>query len=316
MKFIDLFAGMGGFGWVLEQKGCECVFANDINKHTKVIYDKNHNCKMTLSKLEDIDIADIPDFDMLTAGFPCQPFSVNGLRQGFNDKHNRGNAIFNIFKILEFKKPSVFLLENVYGLVSHDKGNTLKRILDHLTIIGYYVKTCVMNSKYYGNLPQNRNRIYIVGFKEKIHYDSFSFPDKIPLENTWKQYLESDIEEKYYLTSNFKKYEQFARQITDFNAVYSYQFNRMLKMVGICPTTQRRTYSLYGRLFILDEEGRIRALTPRECANLQGYPSNFQLEDVIDSHLYSMIGNSIAIPVIDRIIENMLDVCSNIKEKI
>ncbi|CAC9998874.1 DNA-cytosine methyltransferase (EC 2.1.1.37), partial [uncultured Gammaproteobacteria bacterium] len=178
MKFIDLFAGIGGIKIAFENAGFDCVFSNDFDKNSKITFDLNVrkiSNKMILGDIQDIKTYSIPDFDILCGGFPCQPFSVAGYRQGFEDERGRGNLFFDIIRILKDKKPRAFLLENVKNLKTHDKGNTIKVIYQELEKLGYKVKDQVLNSMEYGNLPQNRERIYIVGFLEKKSFDDFKF---------------------------------------------------------------------------------------------------------------------------------------------
>lgn len=190
MKFIDLFAGIGGIKIGFERAGFECVFSNDFDSNAKITFDLNFSDLFDISKqlvfgdIQNIPTSEVPDFDVLCGGFPCQPFSVAGYRQGFDDDKGRGNLFFDIVRILKHKKPQAFLLENVKNLKSHDKGNTIRIIYEELDKLGYNVKDKVLNTLEYGNLPQNRERIYIVGFLENEHYSNFKFPKKIPLTKT------------------------------------------------------------------------------------------------------------------------------------
>ena len=170
-RTIDLFAGVGGIRIGFENAGFKTVFANDFEPQCKETYDLNFkDSKLVVEDIRKIGIDDLPDFDFLLGGFPCQPFSIAGYRQGFNDKKNRGNLFFDIVRIIEARKPEGFLLENVKNLKSHDGGNTFKTIEEMLKKLGYHVKAKVLNSMKYGDVPQNRERIYIVGFKNKDYY--------------------------------------------------------------------------------------------------------------------------------------------------
>jgi len=181
MKFIDLFAGIGGIKIGFESAGFQCVFSNDFDENAKITFDLNFSeifeteKQMVLGDIQQISASKIPDFDILCGGFPCQPFSIAGYKQGFNDEKDRGNLFFDIVRILKAKKPKAFLLENVKNLKTHDKGNTLKVILEKLEKeLGYFVKVKVLNTMEYGNLPQNRERVFWI----KKHTINFLFPKK------------------------------------------------------------------------------------------------------------------------------------------
>ena len=178
-KTLDLFAGIGGVRLGFENAGFETVFANDFEEQCKPTYDANFKtCKLVVEDVTNIKPEDLPEFDFLLAGFPCQPFSVAGYRQGFEDEKGRGNLFFHIAKILEERQPDGFLLENVKNLKGHDGGRTFAIIEDTLKDLGYSIKSKVLNSMEYGNIPQNRERLFIVGFKDKKYANNFIFPKK------------------------------------------------------------------------------------------------------------------------------------------
>ena len=177
LKTIDLFAGIGGIRLGFEKAGFKTVFANDFDKSCKITYGLNFdNVKLTLEDIKKIKSSDLPDFDFLLAGFPCQAFSIAGYREGFKDKKGRGNLFFEIARILQDKHPEGFLLENVKNLTTHDNGNTFKVIIKTLNKLGYHIKYRVLNSMDYGNVPQSRERVYVVGFKSVDKINSFEFP--------------------------------------------------------------------------------------------------------------------------------------------
>ena len=176
-KSLDLFAGIGGIRTGFEQAGFQTVFANDFDAYCKATYDLNfNNILLKVCDVAKIKSEELPDFDILLAGFPCQPFSIAGYRRGFLDT-GRGDLFFEILRIVKDKKPQVVFLENVKNLKSHDKGRTFKIISDALSDLGYYIKVDVLNSAEYGNVPQNRERVYIVGFKSENAYNNFKFPE-------------------------------------------------------------------------------------------------------------------------------------------
>lgn len=310
LKFIDLFAGIGGIRMAFENKSFKCVFSNDFDKYCKITYDLNFSdpskpdSGMFLEDIDKLKTDFLPEFDVLTGGFPCQPFSIAGYKKGFKDE-GRGNLFFKIVDILKAKKPRAFLLENVKNLKTHGDGETLKIIRGELEKIGYNVLSEVLNTMEYGDLPQNRERIYIVGFLDKDAFYKFSFPGKVQLTKTINDCLEKDADEKYYYNGK-NLYSKLAVDVNKRNVVYQWRrkYVRQNKN-GVCPTlTANMGTGGHNVPIILDDKG-IRKLTPRECANFQGFPKNFKMPNIADSHLYKQFGNSVSIPVVERIAENM-----------
>ncbi|MEL4895204.1 DNA cytosine methyltransferase [Crocosphaera sp. Alani8] len=309
IKFIDLFAGIGGIKLGFESENFDCVLSSDNDKYCQITFDynfsKNGKNSLFLEDISNISSADLPDFNLLTAGFPCQPFSIAGDRKGFEDK-GRGYLFFEIIRILKDRKPLAFFLENVKNIKTHDKGNTLAFMYKQLEAIGYKVKDAVLNTKEYGNLPQNRERIYIVGFLNAESFNRFKFPVKAHLTQTIHDCLiEKNIHEKYYYNGKplFKKLKQ---EVIDKNTIY--QWRRMYvreNKNNVCPTlTANMGTGGHNVPIILDNQG-IRKLTPRECANFQGFSKDYQFPRIPDSQLYKQIGNSVSIPVISRIAHNI-----------
>ncbi|MCL5073657.1 MAG: DNA (cytosine-5-)-methyltransferase [Actinobacteria bacterium] len=306
-KTIDLFAGIGGIRKGFEDAGFETVFANDFDKYCKITYDLNfNNPKLNCEDVWDLTKKELPKFDFLLAGFPCQAFSIAGYRRGFNDVKGRGNLFFAIKQILEKYQPIGFLLENVKNLKSHDKGKTFKVIMSNLSSIGYYMpEPAVLNSMDYGNVPQTRERIYIVGFKNKKYAERFRFPEKIKLTTQLKDILDKNVDDKFYYNGK-PLYEKIKDHIGS-NSVYQWRriYVRENKK-GVVPTlTANMGMGGHNVPIIKDEKG-IRKLTPRECARAQGYPDNFVLPDSINmSQLYKQIGNSVSVSVLKRIAEQI-----------
>lgn len=319
MKFIDLFAGIGGIKMGFENAGFQCVFSNDFDENAKITFDLNFSeifeteKQMVLGDIQKIPASKIPNFDVLCGGFPCQPFSIAGYKQGFNDEKDRGNLFFDIVRILKAKKPKAFLLENVKNLKTHDKGNTLKVILEKLEKdLGYFVKVKVLNTMEYGNLPQNRERIYIVGFLDKKTYDKFSFPEKVKLTKTIHDCLEEkEVDSKYYYNGK-PLYEVLKKEVKKRDTVYQWRRKYVRENKNnVCPTlTANMGMGGHNVPLVLNGKG-IRKLTPRECANFQGFPQNYKLPNIADSHLYKQFGNSVSIPVIQKIAQNMNKALTN-----
>ncbi len=306
-KTIDLFAGVGGIRIGFENAGFKTVFANDFEAKCKNTYDLNFmDSKLVVEDIRKIDIKDLPEFDFLLGGFPCQAFSIAGYRQGFNDHKNRGNLFFDIAKIIEEKKPKGFLLENVKNLKSHDNGKTFKIIENTLKDLGYHINVKVLNSMEYGNIPQNRERIYIVGFKDKNHSDKFSFPDPVKLTVKVTDMLEKNVHEKYYY-NNKPLFAKLKNHVKEEGKVYQWrrQYVRENKS-GVCPTLTANMGTGGHNVPIIKDKKGIRKLTPLECARIQGFPLNYKIPDISDSALYKQFGNSVSVPVIEAIAKQMM----------
>jgi len=308
METIDLFAGVGGMRLGFEKSGFTTVFANDFDKTCKDTYDLNFpDPKLTLKDIWKLDISKIPKFDVLLGGFPCQAFSIAGYQKGFRDEKGRGNLFFKIAEILEERKPKAFLLENVKNLKNHDKGKTFEVIEKTLIKLGYYTKHQILNSRTHGNVPQNRERIFIVGFLEKKHYDNFEFPDEIPLTVSFKDLVLKKVENKYYYNDK-PLYERIKNDINSEHTVYQWRrkYVRANKR-GVCPTLTANMGRGGHNVPIIKTPNGIRKLTPKECFLIQGFPKTFKLpETVSDSNLYHQAGNSVSVTVIHRIAKNFM----------
>ena len=306
-RTIDLFAGIGGIRIGFENAGFKTVFANDFEPQCKETYDLNFkDSKLVVEDIRKIGIDDLPEFDFLLGGFPCQAFSIAGYRQGFNDEKGRGNLFFDIARIIDARKPEGFLLENVKNLKSHDGGKTFKIIEETLKNLGYHIRPKVLNSMEYGNIPQNRERIYIVGFKNKDYADKFSFPNPIKLSKKINDLLERNVSEKYYYNGK-PLYGKLKGFVKEEGKVYQWrrQYVRENKS-GVCPTlTANMGMGGHNVPIIKDRKG-IRKLTPLECARVQGFPENYKLPQIADSALYKQLGNSVSVPVIEAVARQMM----------
>lgn len=313
-KCASFFAGVGGIDKGFELAGFKTIFANEIDKYASVTY----KCNFPGVPLKVCDIkelnenTDIPDFNIMLAGFPCQAFSIAGYRQGFNDEKGRGNLFFELARIIKVKKPEVVFLENVKNLLSHDNGNTYDVIHKTLEELGYYVKPMVMNSCLYGNVPQSRERIYIVCFRDKLQFQKFNFPDPIKLTNSLKSVIDFDAkqDDKFYYTSKCKFYDKLVEGIR--NSDTCYQWRRVYvreNKSNLCPTlTANMGTGGHNVPIIKTHTGDIRKLTPRECFNLQGFPNDFILpQQLSNASLYKQAGNSVAVTVIKEIAKNIMD---------
>jgi DNA (cytosine-5)-methyltransferase 1 len=310
LRTLDLFAGVGGIRLGFENAGFNTIFANDFDKTCKDTYDLNFSePKLNTEDIWKLNISKIPDFDILLGGFPCQAFSIAGYRKGFNEE--RGNLFFRIAEILEERRPEAFLLENVKNLKGHDKGNTFKVIEKTLRELGYHIKSKVLNSMEYGNVPQNRERIFIVGFLDKKKEEAFEFPEPIKLTKSFKEFTAKEAEDKYYYNDK-PLYERIKNDINSEETVYQWRrkYVRANKK-GVVPTLTANMGLGGHNVPIIKNHKGIRKLTPKETFMLQGFPKEFKLpENLADSKLYHQAGNSVTVPVIQRIAENMIKVLS------
>jgi DNA (cytosine-5)-methyltransferase 1 len=301
MKTIDLFAGCGGFRLGMESAGFSTVFANDIDPRSQRTYEVNTpDIHFECKSLVDIDPNDLPDFDCLTGGFPCQPFSMAGKGLGFED--TRGTLFFNIAEILRVKRPQMFLLENVKQLYHHDSGRTFKRILEVLQDdLGYSVHYQVLNTLDYG-LPQNRQRVFIVGFRDQT---DFRFPEPVTRRLSMKEdILEQIVDEKYYYNPDHKHYKVIAAGVTNPDKIYQWRWSYVREnKKDVCPTL----LASYMQPTLIKQGNRIRGITPTEGLRLQGFPEEFRFpEEFTDRDKWHQIGNSVSVPVISKIAEQMM----------
>ena len=301
-----MFAGIGGIDLAFEQAGCKVVWANEIDKHACKTYRLNFGEKYLVEDdIKNISTKYIPKFDILTAGFPCKAFSSVGLLQGFDDP--RGNLFFEIIRIAKDIKPRVVFLENVANLLKHDDGNTFKVIQSMLKELGYTVLFQVMNAKEYGNLPQQRNRIYIVAFRFKKNLSKFKYPDMIPLTRTaFDLYDKTRQEDRYYMDGH-RMWDRMMEYMTERNRVYRFtDWGLSRSREGICPTLLAAMGSRFERIPFFYDDYSVRLMTPRECARMQGFPEEYILPDTNEKQVYKQIGNSVAVPVVYRIAENIV----------
>nr|WP_323874116.1 DNA cytosine methyltransferase [Priestia megaterium] len=313
-KLGSMFAGIGGTCLGFKQAGAEIVWANEMDKNACITYRENFGDDyLQEGDITQIDKKTIPELDILIAGFPCQAFSVAGYRKGFED--DRGNVFFQVIDVIEAQKekPKAIMLENVKNLVGHDKGNTFKVIKKALEDQGYTIKYKVLNSMEYGNVPQNRERIYVVGFLDQKKAEAFEFPQSIPLTNNLNSIVDrvSKLDDKYYYTEASKYYEMLRESMTSYETTY--QLRRVYvreNKSNVCPTlTANMGTGGHNVPLILDHNNQIRKLTPKECLQLQGFPKDYRLpENMANSHLYKQSGNSVTVPVIRRIATNIIKV--------
>ena len=310
-----VFCGCGGIDIGFDMtKSFETVYANEFDPYPTKTYELNLNIKVDCRDVCKVLPEQIPNFDVCVAGFPCQSFSIAGYRQGFNDAKGRGTLFFEVARIIEAKKPPIIFLENVKNLVTHDKGKTFATILEKLAELGYHTKYKVLNAMEYGNVPQNRERIYIVGFLDEKQYNKFEFPNPIPLTTKLTDIIDfhTKLDDKYYYTKGKYKgdiYNKLVEAMDDDRAVYQWrrQYVRKNKS-GVVPTLTANQGMGGHNVCLIKTDNGIRKMTPHECFNTQGFPKTFKLpSDMSESRLYKQAGNSVCVSVIERIAENIVD---------
>ena len=306
-RFIDLFAGIGGIRRPFQKLGGTCVFSSEIDKFAIKTYEANWN-ETPSGDITKIDEKDIPNFDILLAGFPCQAFSIAGKRKGFDD--TRGTMFFEVERILEYHKPKCFMLENVKGLLSHDKGRTFKTMKDILeNKLDYKVYYKVLNAKDFG-VPQNRERIIIVGFKN--HSIDFSFPKPTGIPTRLGDILEDDVDSKYTISD--KIWESHKRRKEKHKAKGNGFGYSLFNENSPYTSTISARYYKDGSEILVEQNGKNpRRLTPREAARLQGFDDNFKLV-VSDLQCYKQFGNSVPTKMIEAVANNIINVLEEYNE--
>lgn len=319
LKCASFFAGVGGIDIGFENTGAfEVIYANEIDPYPVRTYELNSNIKVDNRSICDVQPDEIPDFDVMLAGFPCTDISVAGARQGlFNDDGTltRSGLFFELIRIIHVKKPRIVFLENVKNLVGHNDGKTFLAIINALEQEGYHTpKYMVMNAMTYGNVPQNRERIYIVAFRDDVDKHSFDFPMPVPLTQTLQDIIDfnSQMDEKYYYTPGKYKgdiYEKLVEAMDDANAVYQWRRKYVRKnKSGVVPTLTANQGEGGHNVCLVKTKHGIRKMIPHECFNAQGFPKDFKLPtDMSDARLYKQAGNSVCVTVIQRIAQNIAD---------
>ena len=298
LKFIDLFAGIGGLSIPFREAGMVCVFSSEWDKYCQKTYEVNYHEK-PFGDINQIKASQIPDFDILLAGFPCQPFSIAGIKKGFDDE--RGSLIFKILEILKIKSPQAFLLENVKGLISHNKQKTFNTIINELKKIKYTVFFKILNAKDFG-LPQNRERIYIIGFRD--HKINFNFPQPSFKKTKLSDILINKVDQKYTISDALWTGHKLRKQ-KHLNNGNGFGYKLFNQNSPYSSTLSARYYKDGSEILIQQNNNNPRKLTPLECARLQGFPSNFKIV-VSDTQAYKQFGNSVAVNVVRSLANNIV----------
>lgn len=306
LRMIDLFAGTGAFTHAFQGTGkVQCVFANDMVESSKKIYDENYDHKLTLKDLNEVKVEDIPPHDILTGGFPCQPFSLAGRQEGFQDP--RSNVFWKILQIIDYHNPRCVVLENVKNLVSHDEGNTFKTIKESLEGRGYHIRFKVLNTAQITGIPQHRERIYLVCLKSKDVFDKFSLDFPNVVKGPVNSCFTDPVGDKYYYTNTSSTWDLVSQNVVKKNTIYQYRrvYVRENKS-NECPTLTANMGGGGHNVPLIKDDKGIRKLTPRECFNFQGFPQTYRLPALADSNLYKLAGNAVSVPVVKLIAERLM----------
>lgn len=308
--FIDLFAGIGGIRLAYQNLGGKCVFTSEWDKFAKKTYEANFG-EVPFGDIRLIKENEIPDHDLILAGFPCQPFSIAGVSKknalgkahGFLDE-TQGTLFFDIARIIKAKKPKAFMLENVKNLRSHDKGRTFKVIENTLLELGYSLHYKILDGKHF--VPQHRERILIVGFRESIFHnkENFKFPELPNPPMTFREILEDKPDTKYTLTDHLWNYlQEYAKKHKEKGNGFGFG---LTDLNGISRTLSARYYKDGSEVLIPQDNKNPRRLTVRECARLMGYPDKY-LIPVSDTQAYRQFGNSVIVPLIQAVGKNLVN---------
>lgn len=310
LRHIDLFAGTGAFSLAFQKTGrVQTVYANDIEKASQKIYEENFDDELILKDLTTVDITDIPSHDILTGGFPCQPFSIAGNQEGFDD--SRSNVFWKILEIVRHHQPQIVLLENVKNLVSHDKGNTFRIITTHLEQLGYHIKFQVLNTSVITGIPQHRERIYIACFQDRQVFKKFDFKFDPKHKRKISELLEDEdsIGTPFYYNESSAIWPILSQHVKKPDTLYQYRryYVRENKSQE-CPTLTANMGTGGHNVPIIFGRRGIRKLTPRECFNFQGFPSSYRLpKKMSNASLYKLAGNAVSVPVVELIAERIVN---------
>ncbi len=312
----SFFAGVGGIDIGFAQTGkFKTIYANEVDEYPVKTFELNSDIKVDHRSIEDIKPEEIPDVDVYLAGFPCTDISIAGFRQGLFKEDGtltRSGLYYELLRLIKAKHPPIVFLENVKNLVGHNNGETFKVIYESLEAEGYHIKYAVLNAMEYGNVPQNRERIYIVGFLDEDAKKNFDFPMPIPLTTKLTDIIDFEHKQndKYYYTEGKYKgdlYEKLVEAMDDPNAIYQWRRKYVRKnKSGVVPTLTANQGEGGHNVCLIKTKYGIRKMNPHECFNAQGFPKDFKLpDDMSDARLYKQAGNSVCVSVIKRIAEQI-----------
>lgn len=316
VRCASFFCGVGGFDLAFQQAGGFCtVYANDISKHAAQVFEANFPLKVDSRDIRTVPASEIPDFDVMFGGFPCQPFSIAGRQQGEQDDKGRGTLFYELLRIIQAKRPRFIVLENVKNLLSKKFTGTLNSILQSLADLGYYVTYKVLCPLKYGNVPQHRERVFFVAFKNETDFNAFEWPCEIPLTATVADIIDfnGECDSRYYYKPPHKYFYLLERERERERAIFAlnYDFSsNHARISNYLFTLTARSGTGGNNCLVTKTSHGIRKLTPREYFSGQGFPLSFVLPAMADGHLYVAAGNSVCVPVVQRIavqIKKVLD---------
>ena len=302
----SMFSGIGGIDLAFKQSGFKIIWANELDKYACRTYRLNFSDDYLVEgDIQNIKTDDIPNFDVLVDGFPCQAFSSVGLQKGFDDP--RGNLFFETARVISKKNPKIVFFENVANLIKHDDGKTFETIKNTMEELDYHLTFKIMNASDYG-IPQQRNRIYIVASKSKKFIDEFTFPQERPLNHDAFYFFDKEKQDSSYYMDGHKKWNDMVQYMTDKHRIYRFtDWGISHGRDGICPTLLAAMGSPYERIPFFFDEFSIRKITQREAARLQGFPEDFKFPiDKTPKQVYKQIGNSVCVPIVREIAEKIM----------
>lgn len=312
MNVGSLFAGIGGIDLAFKQADFDISWANEIDKDACKTYKHNFpDCTLFECDVRDLDADKLSDIDIITAGFPCQPFSVCGKQAGFKD--GRGNSFFEIMRIVDAKKPKIIFLENVANLVEHDKGRTFNIIHNELISRDYIIRYTVVDACDYG-IPQHRTRTYIAAFENETIANCFAFPEKTGKSKTITDVIDRtvQVDDAYYLDKRSKEFSRLSSFITDEKQLYRFSdYGIQVSKEGISFTLKANMGTWYNRVPMIKDCFGIRKITPYDCLALQGFPNDYKFANISENSKYKQSGNSVVVPLIQKIAEK-LQLCINL----
>ena len=313
-KVGSLYAGVGGICQGFKNSGFKITWANEMDKHACITYRENFSHLLYEKDVMNLNPSELSHIDVLAGGFPCQPFSVAGYKKGFEDE--RGNHFFRILKFIDELRPKVIFLENVKNLISHDSGNTFKIIKNEIKKRNYSFHAKVLNTKDFGNIPHNRERIFIIGFDKENYTDSdtsFTFPKKENLSKKISDIIEiKKVDDKFYYKEDKHMYSLLKKSIQKEDTIYQFRRHYVREnKSNVCPTLTANMGTGGHNVPLIKTKFGFRKLTPRECFRFQGFPDSYKLPDIANRHLYKQSGNSVSVSVISKIAKEILKVLIN-----
>ena len=310
-KVGSLYAGVGGICQGFKNSGFKITWANEIDKHACITYRENFSHLLYEKDVMNLNPSELSHIDVLAGGFPCQPFSVAGYKKGFEDE--RGNHFFRILTFIDKLRPKVIFLENVKNLISHDSGNTFKIIKNEIKKRNYSFHAKVLNTKDFGNIPHNRERIFMIGFDKENYPDSdtsFKFPEKENLSKKISDIIDiKKVDAKFYYNEDKYMYSLLKKSIQKEDTIYQFRRHYVREnKSNVCPTLTANMGTGGHNVPLIKTKFGFRKLTPRECFRFQGFTDSYKLPNIANRHLYKQSGNSVSVSVISKIAKAILKV--------